>query len=103
MKDYDKDRLSNRHRKYRTEREGKRESESAIEIVGQGSCELNPGVVAMPTFSSANRRGTNDEKEKKMAEAVARRGRRGPACTGRCPEELVNSMFCMCRHCTGST
>jgi hypothetical protein len=39
-------------------REGKRDRGSAawIEIVGQESIKLNPGVVAMPKFSSANRR-----------------------------------------------
>ena len=54
MKDYDKNRLSNRHRKYRTEREGKRDRGSAasIDIVGQESFELNVGVVAMPNFFS---------------------------------------------------
>jgi hypothetical protein len=97
-KDYDKNRLSNRHRKYRTEREGKRDRGSAgIEIVGQESFKLNPGVVAMPKFSSANMRRANDEKEKKMAEPVARRGGRVPACMGRCLKELANSMFFMCR------
>jgi hypothetical protein len=77
-KDYDKNRFWNRHRKYRAEREGKRDRGSAayIETVGQGSSKLNPGVVAMPEISSANRRGANDEKEKKMAGAVARRGGR---------------------------
>jgi hypothetical protein len=42
--------------------------------VGQESFELNMGVVAMPQNFSAGRRGANDEKEKKVAEAVARRG-----------------------------
>ena len=97
-KDYDKNRLSNRHRKYRTEREGKRDRGSAgIEIVGQESFKLNPGVAAMPKFSRANMRGANDEKEKKRAEAVARRGGRVPECMGRCLKGLANSMFFMCR------
>jgi hypothetical protein len=89
MTSHDKNRLSNRHhRKYRTEREGKRDRGSAaagIEIVGQESSELlNPGVgrrYAWPNFPALiGGRRTNDEKEKQMAGAVARRGeRRGPA------------------------
>lgn len=88
-KDYDKNRLSNRHRKYRTEREGKRDRGSAgIEIVGQESFKLNPGVVAMPKFSSANMRGANDEKEKKRAEAVARRGGQSTCVHGKVPKGI---------------